>query len=268
MTNLGRRTQRDIIQPSYPDVIQEHFDTGTCTSSLLVRMPFGSLAGLICHRAPYIYELVVNSFICSGTPSVPSTDEGGFLTEGFETTQTYPPPWAANLSWHDGISLGNIGSRVGFSFEDMDVNVPREEDLLLAGSIAPSQMFNTISTGDPLAPPIMSVVEPSQSAASGMVHHRQVPLASPVPKYRCETCQKTFDRISRLENCRNQHSVLRPHECFGVCGSTGWYVTPSSIHPVFSSSIELNDPCSSPARYASIEQLNRHITRLVLCSSW
>jgi len=86
-------------------------------------------------------------------------------------------------------------------------------------------------TNSPTLHPTTSTVEvPSGSPAPKP--HAEVRLASQRRIFRCETCQKTFDRPSRLENCRNRHSNSKPHECRGACGSSGWYVACTNL-PLF-----------------------------------
>jgi hypothetical protein len=69
-----------------------------------------------------------------------------------------------------------------------------------------------------LYPANSSVAGPSDNPAPA-------PHAGPQRRrFRCKTCQKTFDRPSRMENCYNRHSNSKPHECRGACGSSGWYV--------------------------------------------
>ncbi|KIM21801.1 hypothetical protein M408DRAFT_333243 [Serendipita vermifera MAFF 305830] len=53
------------------------------------------------------------------------------------------------------------------------------------------------------------------------------------------TCSRTFDRKSRLQDCKNGHLKESPHICAGACGN------PSHK--------------SSPKRYRSLENLERHI---------
>jgi hypothetical protein len=73
-----------------------------------------------------------------------------------------------------------------------------------------------------LRPTISTAAGPSDSPAPAP--HAGVRLAPQRRRFRCKTCQKTFDRPSRLENCRNRHSNSKPHQCRGACGSSGWYV--------------------------------------------
>jgi hypothetical protein len=103
-----------------------------------------------------------------------------------------------------------------------------------------------------------------------LVSHAGVRLAPRRRRFRCETCQKTFDRPSRLENCRNRHSNSKPHECLGACGSSGWYVVCTIFFCSFRAFMisGLLIPQPSAAKYSSVEYLERHISPTNQCTSW
>ncbi|KIM26140.1 hypothetical protein M408DRAFT_330725 [Serendipita vermifera MAFF 305830] len=45
-----------------------------------------------------------------------------------------------------------------------------------------------------------------------------VPRSNPKHKYRCCICDKSFDRQSRADACKNRHLQERPYICDGRCG--------------------------------------------------
>ena len=101
-------------------------------------------------------------------------------------------------------------------------------------------------------------------------HRAGVRLAPRRRRFRCETCQKSFDRPSRLENCRNRHSNSKPHECRGACGSSGWYVVCTIFLCSFRAFVisGLLIPQPSVAKYSSVEYLERHISPTNQCPPW
>jgi hypothetical protein len=218
-------------QPTYPNAIQNHFHSRTYTSSTLLSL--GSLPSckpsshvLPPHAfpcTPRVHKLVIKLICCLDLPSVPSADEPRYLTEGFETAHPYRPLWVANPPWYGGIPPGGVGSLVGFPFGDIHANIPCEGGLEFPGSIASDQPFNITTNESSSIPPIPTIAAQTPSAASTTPVPPQVQPALPVHKYQCATCLRTFDRESRLENCQNRHSGDKPHKCFGVCGTIGWY---------------------------------------------
>jgi hypothetical protein len=47
-------------------------------------------------------------------------------------------------------------------------------------------------------------------------------------RFECEDCHKTFDRINRVDNCRNRHLGIKPWQCAGRCHDPTWFVIPTS----------------------------------------
>jgi hypothetical protein len=166
---------------------------------------------------------------CLDLPSVPPADEPRYFTEGFEPAHTYQPLWVANLSFDGGTPPGGVDSPVGLPFEDTDTGIRGEGELGFLGSITPDRPSNITTNESSPVLPISSIAAQNPSISAATLLPPQVQPALPVHKYRCTTCLRRFDRESRLENCQNQHSGIKPHECFGVCGTVGWYVTPQSI---------------------------------------
>jgi hypothetical protein len=225
MSYLSGNAQLRGDQPTYPDEVQNYFYSRAYTSSMLCTWalpranPFRLFRRLI---GPVPLRSVINLFSCLALPSVPSDDERRHLTEGFETAQTYPPLWVANMSCYGGIPPGGVDSPVNSSF-DTDEHVPHEGELGFLGSITPDRAPNMTTNESSLVPPISTIAAQTPSAASTTPVPPQVQPALPVHKYQCTTCLRRFDRESRLENCQNRHSGIKPHRCFGVCGTVGWY---------------------------------------------
>jgi hypothetical protein len=114
--------------------------------------------------------------------------------------------------------------RVGFPLEDIDADVPHEGEPVFPTPIPPNQPFNTATNEKSLAPPTTAIVGLDSNAASTTSLLPQTPPTALGHRYQCSACLKTFDREGRLENCFNRHFGVKPHGCFGVCGSTGWLV--------------------------------------------
>jgi hypothetical protein len=238
MSYLSGNTQPRGNQPMHPDEVQNHFYSCTYTSSALcpglssLRKPSSCL--LPPHALPYtpcLYKPILNSFVCSVPQSAPSADEQRYPTEGFETAQTYQPLWVANMSYYGEIPPSGIHSLVGFSFDNTDANIRGEGDLGFLGSLTTDQQPNITTNESSLVPPNLTIAAPNPSVSSTTPLPLQVQPAPPVKKYQCTTCRRGFDRESRLENCHNRHSGIKPHRCFGVCGTVQWYVTPRFIRP-------------------------------------
>jgi len=128
---------------------------------------------------------------------------------------------------------GGIDSPVGLPFEDTGTGtgIRGEGELGFLGSITPNQPLNITTDEGSLIPPISTIAAQTTNVSSATPLPPQVQLALPVHKYQCTTCLKRFDRGIRLENCQNRHSGSKPHGCFGVCGTVGWYITPPFILP-------------------------------------
>jgi hypothetical protein len=176
-----------------------------------------------------VYKPVLNYSVCLDLPSVPSADEQRHLTEGFETPCSYQPLWVANMSCYGGIPPGDVGSPVGFPFGNADADIRGEWVLGFPGSLTLDRPPNITTNKSSLVPPIRIIAAPNPSVSSATSLQPKVRPAPTVHKYQCTTCLKRFDRKSRLENCHNRHSGIKPHRCFGVCGTVQWYVN-STIH--------------------------------------
>lgn len=178
--------------------------------------------------APCLYKPVINSFVCIVLPSVLAADKQCYLTEGSETTQTYRPLWFEDPPCYGGVPPGGVDSLGSFLFGNTEANVQRERE---RGSITLDQPFNITTNENSLVPPISTISAQNPSVSSTTLLLPQVQPALLVHKYQCTTCLRKFDRESRLENCHNRHSGVKPHRCFGVCGTVGWYVIPQFILP-------------------------------------
>ena len=89
------------------------------------------------------------------------------------------------------------------------------------------------NAGNSPSPVFSAPVGPGGSGTSTAAHQAQVRPEGQTHKYQCTTCQKIFDRMSRLENCRNIHANDKPHRCFGMCGRPEWYVHPLPLACAF-----------------------------------
>jgi len=144
------------------------------------------------------------------------------LDEELETTYACPPysTNSTNMISSDGmVSVNDIDPNFHSPFETVDPNILHKG----AGTFGePNQPGNTFSPGKSSSASNTTLMGPglSEILAQGWVQ----PTAQ-AHKYQCTTCQKTFDRASRLDNCYNGHSGLKPYSCFGSCGRLKWYAT-------------------------------------------
>lgn len=81
-------------------------------------------------------------------------------------------------------------------------------------------------------PNVLSLNQPAVALMHLLVTNRPAtpaPITQPltpalVHKFQCNICNKSCDRASRVDSCRNRHLGLKPHQCMGSCGTPGWYV--------------------------------------------
>jgi hypothetical protein len=245
MSYLSGNAQPRCNQHTDPDAVQNHFHSCTYTSSTpcpWALFPRANSLRVSCRlMRSHAHHASIDSYVCLDLPSLPSVDERRYLTEGFETAQTYPPLWVANMSCYGGLRPGGIGSSVSFPFGDTHANIPREGRLEFPGSITSDQPFNITTNESSPIPPIPTTAVQTPSTTSTTPVPPQVQPALPVHKYQCTTCLRRFDRESRLENCQNRHSGIKPHRCLGACGTVEWYVTPRSILPPWHPRVCLTD---------------------------
>lgn len=107
----------------------------------------------------------------------------------------------AHLPTTASMNAGAVMDTYVFNLENISPSVPNPVALLATAPIAfgPSNTFSSVAQA---------------TRQSGQQSRR----------FQCETCLKMFDRRSRLDNCRNRHSGLKPYECLGICGLLRWYV--------------------------------------------
>jgi hypothetical protein len=183
------------------------------------RHPLRRLIPRVPSDAFYVNEPIGSfMFILPAIPGVPSTGADCYHDEWFGLPQVYVD---ADRTRYDKTHPGYTGYRIDFPFEDIDANVSYERVSVFPGSVTPDQLLNTAMNENSLAPPMDTVVEPNLTPAPTATPQPQTP---PAHKYQCFVCLKTHDRAIRLETCINQHFGVRPHGCFGACGSTGWCV--------------------------------------------
>jgi hypothetical protein len=114
---------------------------------------------------------------------------------------------------------GYAGYSPDVALNDLHSNNPHNADLFTVPSA-----FNHHPSGDgnvhvPVTMPTAAALSNIVSPPVLMKEAQTFPKGH---KYRCETCHKTFDRHSRLENCRNRHSNDKPYRCLSSCGTSGW----------------------------------------------
>lgn len=115
-------------------------------------------------------------------------------------------------------------------------------------SVDPRQTYNTERFDNGVETARKSIPRTLTTVPAVLAICAPVPLtqatSAPTSKFQCKTCQKTFDRARRVDNCRNLHLGRKPHRCLRLCGSA-----------------------TCTAEYASIEQLKRHFNRSGTCDS-
>jgi hypothetical protein len=69
-------------------------------------------------------------------------------------------------------------------------------------------------------------IAPALITLSASVPQQGAPARAGRKRFECEDCHKTFDRPSRLDNCRNRHLGIKPWQCGGRCQDPTWFVIP------------------------------------------
>jgi len=139
--------------------------------------------------------------------------------EEYETTQASPPYSTNVLPWDDIVSSNNVNPHFGFPLKDVEPTLLHDGEDTFG---LPSQQSHTLPTWNTPSSQFPASVGPGPSGTTTMDLQVQVQSTPRAYKHRCTTCQKTFDRASRLENCRNGHSSLKPHRCLSACGCRKW----------------------------------------------
>jgi hypothetical protein len=143
------------------------------------------------------------------------------LGQGAETFQAHTPHHTSDLPWIYMEFPVEIKPNYIQSFETVDPN----RLYIGAGiSTSPHQPSDIYYPGNRPSVPFAAPMGPGPSGTSVMLHEAQLQPTAQEHKYQCTTCQKVFDRMCRLENCRNIHANAKPHWCFGLCGRPEWYV--------------------------------------------
>jgi uncharacterized Zn-finger protein len=147
-------------------------------------------------------------------PYLPALSRETDFNQGPETVQTHPQYPASDLS--------RAYMEPPVAIEPDNVHPVETVDPIRL----PSRQSNILSAGTSPSPMFSAPVGSGPSGTSTAVHQAQVSPSGQTHRYQCTTCQKTFDRMSRLENCLNLHANEKPHQCFGVCGRPEWYGLP------------------------------------------
>lgn len=116
------------------------------------------------------------------------------------------------------------------------LGIPHLRPSTSASVIPYEQQYNHITPETLLANPVAQLMSPTSLTSFDGI---DPPIYSPkrrVPKFKCPSCPRMFDRMVRAMACHNGHLQSKPNACNGACG---------------------NPTCS--ATYGSLENLNRHI---------
>jgi hypothetical protein len=163
-------------------------------------------------------------------PSLPALGREADLNQGPETVQTHPQYSASD------VSRGYMEPPVATEPDNVHP-VDTVDPILLhdgEGTLGlPSWQNSIIAAGTSPSPIFSAPVGSGPSGSSTAAHQVQVPPEGQTHRYQCTTCQKGFDRMSRLENCLNLHANEKPHQCFGMCGRPEWYALPFPLACAF-----------------------------------
>jgi hypothetical protein len=200
-----------IVSPMSLHVSAYH-PTPLPTSLPLLTLSLALLPHFILFAGQHRWYPYVHSPL-SATPYAPVLH--GQRPEMHPTHHTSDLPWMY-MEFPIEIQQNNVQT-----FETVDPN------LLYIGadtSTGPHQPSDIFYPGNRPSVSITAPMEPGPSGTSVMLHEAQGQPTVQEHKYQCTMCQRIFDRMSRLENCRNIHANAKPHRCFGVCGRPEWYV--------------------------------------------
>ena len=197
------------------------------TSTLLRPRVLHQHCPCFCHRDVHL-QSNISSPSLPVTPRVLASSQGplhdGVIIQA-EPLANYPTCHPYNSLWNGATAGNRHSSHFDMVSEAMgpSTELPSQGTFVNVSVLHYHQgVVNTLNHPPPQA---SGSDEPEQGTTSTLVAQQGTPGVGGSHPFECEDCHRTFDRLSRLDNCLNRHRGIKPYKCGGRCDDQDWFVS-------------------------------------------
>lgn len=251
---VRRRVGLNTSIQSYPSTAQAPHSSNCHSNSSIGYISNAARTGILRWKYALGYPRV------TGHP--PHLQPGAFET--WKSTEMGPVLLCDMI--HTNICTGNVASYANQPFHNVGVdpsslhfNGPLSQGMFGVGVLLP-ELTQVVIEAAQQRPVLNDSINDEPMVMATLSPTSRTNLRENRRRFECARCERSYDRSSRADKCRNQHLGLKPYQCLGRCGSINWYgvMIVSCMHTNIDSS----------SAYGSFDELERHLDRYASCTSW